>query len=74
MKEKISTNKFILIGLVIILLAPFVPDFLMNIVNSDFSIFDYRYSAMRLKEIIPSFRIFGIVLTIWGFTLKWKAK
>ena len=31
MKEKISTNKFILIGLVIILLAPFVPDFLKNL-------------------------------------------
>lgn len=72
MKEKKKSNIFIIIGLIIILLAPFTPDVFMNIINSDYSIFDYRYVGMRLAEIMPSVRIFGIGLVIWGFILKLK--
>ena len=72
MKEKKSSTKFFIAGLIIILLAPFVPDFLMDIINSDYSIFSYKYVDIRLPEIIPSVRILGIGLTVWGFILKLK--
>ena len=35
MKEKKSSTKFFIAGLIIILLAPFLPDFLMDMINSD---------------------------------------
>ncbi len=74
MKEKMSGAVFVWIGLAIVLVSPFMPDFLMNIVKSDASIFDYRYAEMRLTEIIPSVRTGGIVLAVWGFILKWNEK
>ena len=72
MKEKKSSTKSLIAGLIIILLAPFVPDFLMDMVGSDYSIFSYKYVDIRLPEIIPSVRILGIGLTVWGFILKLK--
>lgn len=72
MKEKKSSTKFFIAGLIIILLAPFVPDFLMDIINSDYSIFSYKYVDIRLPEIIPSVRMFGIGLAVWSFILKLK--
>jgi hypothetical protein len=72
MKGKKTSSKFIIAGLIIILLAPFVPDFLMTLINSEFSIYDYRYLDIRLPQIIPSVRIFGIGLAVWGFILKVK--
>lgn len=71
-KEKKSSTKFFIAGLIIILLAPFLPDFLMDIINSDYSIFSYKYVDIRLPEIIPSVRMFGIGLAVWSFILKLK--
>lgn len=72
MKEKKSSTKFFVAGVVVILLAPFVPDFLINIIISDYSICSYKYLDIRLPEIIPSVRMFGIGLAIWSFILKLK--
>lgn len=74
MKVKSKGDIIIIIGLVVILLAPFAPDFLMEMINDDYSVFNYRFSDMRIIEIIPSIRLFGIFLSIWGFILKWKEK
>ena len=72
MKEKKSSTKFFIAGLIIILLSQFLPEFLMDIINSDYSIFSYKYVDIRLPEIIPSVRMFGIGLAVWSFILKLK--
>lgn len=71
--KKVSTW-FCMIGIGIVLLAPFVPDFLYFIFYSDHSIYDYHFQDFRYIMIIPSVQIAGILLTAWGLVLKHREK
>ncbi len=71
--KKLST-RLCVIGLVVVLLAPFVPDFLYLMLYSDHSIYDYHFRDFRYIAIIPSIQIAGILLTAWGLVLKHREK
>lgn len=66
--KRIAVILFI-IGAVMILGAPYVPSILFEIIRN---IYDYHYFDIRILEIIPSIRICGIIISMWGmiFLLK----
>ena len=56
-----------ILGLVLILLAPYVPDFCFRVLlAAKEKLFDYRYWD------IPSVRMGGIILSAWGMALLLK--
>ena len=56
-----------ILGLVLILLAPYVPDFCFRVLlAAKEKLFDYRYWDIRFEQIIPSVRMGGIILSAWG--------
>lgn len=69
--KKLST-KLIIFGLIIIFIAPFIPDWFYWIIRKDLFLYDYRYADMRLLEVIPSIRVVGIMLSVWGMVLTKK--
>lgn len=71
--KKIS-NILIVVGLMVVVFSPYVPDVFYQVINSDYSIYDYRYSDIRLAEVISSFRMAGVILSVWGLILKVKEK
>lgn len=63
-----------LLGIVLILGAPYTPDAFFNIVYNKF---DYNFQEIRFLEIVPSVRMAGMILSAWGiavFTAKGKDK
>lgn len=62
-----------ILGLVLILLAPYVPDFCFRVLlAAKEKLFDYRYWDIRFEQIIPSVRMGGIILSAWGMALLLK--
>jgi len=62
-----------IVGLVLILLAPYVPDLCFRVLLSAHEkLFDYRYWDIRFEQIIPSVRMGGIILSAWGMALLLK--
>ena len=62
-----------ILGLVLILLAPYVPDFCFRVLlAAKEKLFDYRYWDIRFVQIIPSVRMGGIILSAWGMALLLK--
>lgn len=77
MKKVSLPTVLIVVGLIIVLLSPFTPDFVYNIVaNYDVPepLYDVNYSDIRTAFIIPSIRTAGILIILWGFLLEWKEK
>lgn len=64
-----------ILGLVLILLAPYVPDFCFRVLlAAKEKLFDYRYWDIRFEQIIPSVRMGGIILSAWGMALLLKKR
>ena len=72
MKNIPSSTVLIVIGLIIVLLSPFTPDFIFYVVNNyDITkpLYDVNFSNIRTANIIPSVRMTGILITVYGFIL-----
>jgi len=68
------SNKLIIFGLIIIFIAPFLPDWFYWLIYKDKFLYDYRYAGMRAFEVIPSVRMIGIMLSVWGIVLTKKGE
>ena len=59
-----------ILGLVLILLAPYVPDFCFRVLlAAKEKLFDYRYWDIRFEQIIPSVRMGGHYSLCVGYGL-----
>lgn len=56
-----------IVGILLILISPFVPNFIFEMILG--SLYKYRYDELRLQQIIPSIRICGIILSMWAMVL-----
>lgn len=69
-KLKISIRLLFILGIILILGAPYFPSFLYSIIY----LYDYHFQDFRFVEIIPSIRLCGVVLSAWGIALLLKSK
>lgn len=67
--KRIAIMLFI-IGIVMILGAPYIPSALFEVIK----VYDYHYFDIRIPEIIPSIRICGIIISMWGMIFLFKTK
>ena len=67
MKKLSFSTKLLIAGIVIVVLAPYLPDIFYTIIYHDLSPYDYHW-------IIPSVQIVGIILSAWGLVLKGSKK
>lgn len=70
MKNQRIIKLLFAIGLILILCAPYVPDFIFNVVYK----YDTLFSDFRFIEIVPSICMAGIILSTWGIALYVKEK
>ncbi len=57
------------IGLTIVFLSPYIPDFMIQIIWGDTDvIYASRFCGLRYTELIPSIRIVGILLALYGLS------
>lgn len=74
MKKLSFSTKLLIAGIVIVVLAPYVPDIFYTIVYHDLSPCNYHWKEWRMAQIIPSVQIAGIILSAWGLVLKRNEK
>ncbi len=55
-----------IVGLLLIFAAPYIPSLFFALLSN---IYDYRYTDIRMNEIIPSIRMCGIILSVWAMVL-----
>ena len=56
---------FLIVGLILVMGAPYLPDVFFDIIQQDTLSAD-RYFAARIDELIPSVRMGGLILSAWG--------
>ena len=56
---------FLIVGLILVMGAPYVPDVFFDIIQQD-TLYADRYFAARIDELIPSVRMGGLILSAWG--------
>lgn len=59
-KREKHTSILLIIGILLVMGAPYLPDFFFYV------IWETKFSDFRLSEIIPSIRLGGVLLFIWG--------
>lgn len=74
MKKLSFSTKLLIAGIVIVVLAPYLPDIFYTIIYHDLSPYDYHWKEWRMVQIIPSVQIVGIILSTWGLVLKGSKK
>ncbi|PWL95005.1 MAG: hypothetical protein DBY08_01025 [Clostridiales bacterium] len=74
MKKLSFSTKLLIAGIVIVVLAPYLPDIFYTIIYHDLSPYDYHWKEWRMVQIIPSVQIVGIILSAWGLVLKGSKK
>lgn len=62
---------FLALGLILVMGAPYFPDVLFDIAQQD-ALYADRYSAVRVEELIPSLRLGGVLLFVWGVITRLK--
>ncbi len=68
-KDCAVIGALLLLGVALVIGAPFLPDAFFSFIKSNY---DYRYTEIRYFQIIPSFRLAGTLLFVWGAVLLWK--
>lgn len=61
---------FLALGLILVMGAPYVPDVFFDTIQL---LYDDRYKPMRFDELIPSLRLGGVLLFVWGM-ITWLKK
>lgn len=62
--------KLILIGSSLILIAPYLPDIFFEVFRfKTQTLYNPMFTSFRYDEVIPSFKLVGIVFTVWGMLL-----
>lgn len=57
------------VGLTIVFLSPYIPDFMIQMIWGDTEvIYQSRFCGLRYTELIPSIRIVGILLALYGLS------
>ncbi len=56
---------FLIVGLILVMGAPYLPDVFFDIIQQD-TLYADRYFAARIDELIPSVRMGGLILSAWG--------
>ena len=56
---------FLIVGLILVMGAPYLPDVFFDIIQQD-TLYADRYFAVRVDELIPSVRMGGLILSAWG--------
>lgn len=56
---------FLIVGLILVMGAPYLPDVFFDIIQQD-TLYADRYFAVRVEELIPSVRMGGLILSAWG--------
>lgn len=70
-KRKRAIVILFVIGVVLIIGAPFMPSVLFTVIRE---FYDYHYVDIRFVQLIPSVRACGIILSVWGMVLLGTAK
>lgn len=63
---------FLIVGLILVMGAPYLPDVFFDIIQQD-TLYADRYFAARIDELIPSLRLGGVLLFVWGM-ITWLKK
>lgn len=63
--EKRKIIALFVIGLILIVGAPYFPSFIYNIIYS----YDMHFMDIRFNNVIPCFRTGGVVLSAWGIAI-----
>ena len=63
---------FLIVGLILVMGAPYLPDVFFDIIQQD-TLYADRYFAARIDELIPSLRLGGVLLFVWG-VITWLKK
>lgn len=71
-KIKHTEYVFLIIGLILVMGAPYLPDVFFDIIQQD-TLYADRYFAARVEELIPSLRLGGVLLFVWG-VITWLKK
>ena len=61
---------FLALGLILVMGAPYVPDVFFDIISL---LYWYNYQPIRFEELIPSLRLGGVLLFVWG-VITWLKK
>lgn len=57
------------IGIAIVFLSPYIPDFMIQAIWGDTeAIYQSRFCGIRYIELIPSIRVVGILIALYGLS------
>ena len=77
MKTRGIVVALFILGIALILSAPYIPDICFALVTKETNlenVYDQRYYDLRFEEVLPSFRMAGVVLSGWGIALYSKTR
>lgn len=60
---------FLIVGLILVMGVPYLPDVFFDIIQL---LYDDNYKTMRFYELIPSLRLGGVLLFVWGMITRLK--
>lgn len=61
-KSKKTYITFLVLGIILVISAPYLPDALFNIIQ----LYDYRYTDLRFYTLIPSTSLAGVMVFVIG--------
>ena len=63
---------FLIVGLILVMGAPYLPDVFFDIIQQD-TLYADRYFAVRVEELSRALRLGGVLLFVWG-VITWLKK